>query len=111
MTTDVTAPPATFRPVPDMNVSGQTVTFVLYRALRSPAGWMESLPQIKEMLKMKDKNDDSLFVYAARSDNAVMFDAVTTFVEHHLSPQEVKWIPGKAAFVLHDIIREASLVI
>ena len=50
---------------------------------------MGSIPQMKDLLKLKDKNDDSLLVYATLSKNAVMFDAVLTFVEHHLSSQEV----------------------
>ena len=50
---------------------------------------MGSIPQIKDLLKLKDKYDDSLLVFATLSKNAVMFDAVLTFVEDNLSSQEV----------------------
>ncbi len=50
---------------------------------------MGSIPQMKDVLKLKDKDDDSLLVYATLSKNAVMFDAVLTFVEQNLSSQEV----------------------
>ena len=50
---------------------------------------MGSIPQMKDLLKLKDVSDDSLLVEATLSKNAVMFDAVLTFVEHHLSSQEV----------------------
>ena len=44
---------------------------------------------MNDLLKLKDKNDNSLLAYATLSKNAVVFDAVLTFVEHHLSSQEV----------------------
>ena len=50
---------------------------------------MGSIPQIKDLLKLKDKKDCSLLVQATLSKNAVMFDAVLTFVEDNLSSQEV----------------------
>ena len=50
---------------------------------------MGSIPQIKDLLKLKNKDDNSLLVQATLSKNAVMFDAVLTFVEHHISSQEV----------------------
>ena len=50
---------------------------------------MGSIPQMKDLFKLKNKGDDSLLVYATRSKNAVMFDAVLTFVEQKLSSQEV----------------------
>ena len=50
---------------------------------------MEFVPQMKDLLKLKDKNDNSLLVQATLSKNAAVFDAVLTFVEHHLSLQEV----------------------
>jgi len=50
---------------------------------------MGSLPQIKEMLKLKDNDGNSILMLAALSKNAVMFNAVMTFVAHHLSSQEV----------------------
>ena len=50
---------------------------------------MGPVPQMKDLLELKDKNDYSLLVYATLSKNAVMFDAVLTFVENHLSSQEV----------------------
>ena len=50
---------------------------------------MEFVPQMKDLLKLKNKYDNSLLVDATLSKNAVMFDAVLTFVEHHLSSQEV----------------------
>ena len=50
---------------------------------------MGSIPQMKDLLKLKNKVDDSLLVYAMFSENAVMFDAVLTFVEDNLSSQEV----------------------
>ena len=50
---------------------------------------MGSIPQMKDLLKLKNKHDDSLLVQAMLSKNAVMFDAVLTFVEDNLSSQEV----------------------
>ena len=50
---------------------------------------MGPVPQMKDLLKLKDKNYFSLLLYATLSKNAVMFDVVLTFVEHHLSSQEV----------------------
>ena len=50
---------------------------------------MGSVPQMKDLLKLKDEEDDSLLVFATLSKNAAMFDAVLTFVDHHLSSQEV----------------------
>ena len=50
---------------------------------------MGSIPQMKDLLKLKDKDDNSLLHNAMLSKNAVMFDAVLAFVEHHLSSQEV----------------------
>ena len=44
---------------------------------------------MKDLLKLKDKDDNSLVVFATLSKNAVMFDAVLTFVEDNLSSQEV----------------------
>ena len=41
------------------------------------------------MLKLKDKHDNSLLVYAAVSKNAMMFNAVITCAEQHLSAQEI----------------------
>ena len=51
---------------------------------------MEFVPQIKDLLKSKDNDDDSVLVYAARSKDAAMFNTAMTFVENHLSPHEVK---------------------
>lgn len=48
---------------------------------------MGSGPQMKYLLKLKDKNGDSLLVNAMLSKN--MFNAVLTFVERHLPYQEV----------------------
>ena len=53
---------------------------------------MGSIPQMKDLLKLKNKGDDSLLVQATLIKNAVMFDAVLTFVEDNLSSQEVIWI-------------------
>ena len=50
---------------------------------------MGFVPQIKDLLMVKDMHDNSLLAQATLSKNAVMFDAVLTFVEHHLSPHEV----------------------
>jgi len=50
---------------------------------------MESLPQIKDLLKLKEYAGDSLLMLSALSKNAVMFNAVMTFVAHHLYSQEV----------------------
>ena len=55
----------------------------------SRAAQIGSIPQMKDLLKLKDKNDDSLLVQATLSKNAAMLDAVLTFVEHNLSFQEV----------------------
>jgi len=49
---------------------------------------MEFVPQMKDLLKMKDKDDNSL-LHATLRKNAAMFDAVLTFLELHLSPEEV----------------------
>ena len=50
---------------------------------------MGTLPQMKDMLKLKDNDGNSILMLAALSKNAVMFNAVMTFVAHHLSSQEV----------------------
>ena len=65
------------------------ITFYSQRPLCSPAAPMSPIPQMKDLLKLKNKYDDSLLVDATLSKNAVMFDAVLTFVGHHLSSQEV----------------------
>ena len=65
------------------------VSFISTTALSGRWNW--SPPQIKELLKLKDKNGTSLLAFAAVSKNPAMFNAVMTFVEHHLSSQEVKW--------------------
>ena len=44
---------------------------------------------MKDLLKLKGNNDFSLLQYAMVSKNAVVFDAVLTFVEHYLSSHEV----------------------
>jgi len=50
---------------------------------------MGSLPQIKSLLKLQDNGIHSILMLAALSKNAVLFNAVMTFVAHHLSSQEV----------------------
>ena len=61
----------------------------LSRSSRFPAGWMRILPQITGVLKMKDIDGNSLLMHAVLSKNAVMFNAVITFVAYYLPSQEV----------------------
>lgn len=66
---------------------------------------------MKDLLMLKDKNNDSLLAYAARSKNAIIFSTVIAFVEHYISSQEVIWrIPyGEAPMVIGVDMGEAQL--
>jgi len=50
---------------------------------------MESIQQMKDLLMVKDKDDNPLLISAALSKNAIMFNMAIAFVEQHLSSQEV----------------------
>ena len=50
---------------------------------------MKSNPQMKDLLTLKDKDNDSLLVFAVLSKNAKMFNAVITWLGYHLSSQLV----------------------
>ena len=53
------------------------------------AGRIGSTSQIKDLVKLKDRNNNSLLAYAAYNDNAVLLNAAMACVVHYLSSQEV----------------------
>ena len=44
---------------------------------------------MKDLLMVKDKDENSLLISAALRKNAIMFNMAIAFVEQHLSSQEV----------------------